>query len=223
MGRHRELAEIRRQVGASRLVTLTGPGGVGKTRLAIQAGGLVRRAFPDGAWLVSLASVDDALHLADAIAAALGVQDQSAQPAAEQLARHLARRGMLLVLDNCEHLLPACAELVDGLLHRVPELRVLTTSRQPLQLPDEHVFMVDPLPVPRADSVLSADLLAGYESVALLIDRATAVQPGLHGARREPCCRSQAVRAARWPATGDRARRDEAAVAVGGAGRGPSR
>jgi predicted ATPase/DNA-binding CsgD family transcriptional regulator len=191
VGRHRELAEIRRQVGASRLVTLTGPGGVGKTRLAIQAGGLVHRAFPDGAWLVSLASVDDALHLADAIAAALGVQDQSAQPAAEQLARHLARRGMLLVLDNCEHLLPACAELVDGLLHRAPELRVLATSRQPLQLPDEHVFMVDPLPVPRADSVLSADMLAGYESVALLIDRATAVQPAftVHNGNRAAVAR----------------------------------
>jgi len=177
VGRQGELAEIRRQVGHSRLVTLTGPGGVGKTRLAIQAGGLVRRAFPDSAWLVSLAAIDDSSHLADAIAAALGVQDQSAHPAIEQLARHLGRRGMLLVLDNCEHLLPECAELVDSLLHRAPGLRVLATSRQPLQLTDEHVLTVDPLPVPRPDSVLSAEMLTRYESVALLVDRATAVQP----------------------------------------------
>jgi len=177
VGRQRELAEARRQVEASRLVTLTGPGGVGKTRLAIQVGGLTRRAFPDGVWLVNLAAIDDPVQLADAIAATLGMQDQSAQPAFEQLARHLAQRWLLLVLDNCEHLLPGCAELVDGLLHRAPGLRVLATSRQPLQLPDEHVLIVDPLPVPRLNSALSAAMLAKYESVALLIDRATAVQP----------------------------------------------
>jgi len=172
-------------------VTLTGPGGVGKTRLAIQAGGLTRRAFPDGVWLVNLAAVDDPVQLADAVMATLGIPDQSSQPAFEQLARHLAHRWLLLLLDNCEHLLPACAELVDGLLHRAPRLRVLATSRQPLQLPDEHVFIVDPLPTPQPDSALSAEMLARYESVALLVDRATAVQPAftVHDGNRDAVAR----------------------------------
>ena len=112
-------------------MTLTGPGGVGKTRLAIQAAGLTRRAFPDGVWLVNLAAVDDPASSPTPSWQHSGIPDQSAQPAFEQLARHLAQRCLLLVLDNCEHLLPACAELVDGLLRRRPELRVLATSRQP--------------------------------------------------------------------------------------------
>jgi predicted ATPase/DNA-binding CsgD family transcriptional regulator len=186
VGRQRELAEVRRQVEASRLVTLTGPGGVGKTRLAIQAGELMRRAFPDGVWIVDLATINDPALLADTIVAALGAIDRSAQTALEQLARHLAQRQLLLVLDNCEHLLPACAEVACCVLHRAPGLRVLATSRQPLQLPGEHVLIVNPLPAPAPDSALPTDLLARYESVGLLIDRAMAVQPGftVHDANR---------------------------------------
>ena len=191
VGRQRELAEIRRQVEAARLVTLTGPGGVGKTRLAIQAAGLTRRAFPDGVWLVNLAAVDDPAQLADAIMATLGIPDQSAQPAFEQLARHLSQRCLLLVLDNCEHLLPACAELVDGLLRQASGLRVLATSRQPVELPDEHVHIVDPLPTPKPDSELPAEMLSRYESVTLLVDRATAVQPAfaVHDGNRDAVAR----------------------------------
>lgn len=159
---------------------------MGKTRLAIQAGGLMRRAFPDGVWLVDLAAVSDPELLADTIAATVGAINRSAQTTLEHLAHHLAQRQLLLVVDNCEHLLPACAELIHCLLHRTPGLRVLATSRQPLQLPGEHVLIVDPLPIPAPDTELPADMLARYESVALLIDRAMAVQPGftLHEANR---------------------------------------
>jgi predicted ATPase/DNA-binding CsgD family transcriptional regulator len=186
VGRRRELGEIKRHVEASRLVTLTGPGGVGKTRLAVQSALQVRRAFPDGVWLVNLAAVQDPAQVAEAVVATLRIPDQSAVPATEQLARHLAHRALLLVMDNCEHLLPACAQLVDSLLCRAPGLRVLATSRQSLQLPDERLYVVSPLPTPRPDGEPSAEALAGFDSVALLVDRATAVQPGF--AIREDNC-----------------------------------
>jgi predicted ATPase/DNA-binding CsgD family transcriptional regulator len=178
VGRRRELGEIKKHIEASRLVTLTGPGGVGKTRLAVQAAQQAHRAFPDGAWLVDLAAVEDPAQVAEAMVATLRIPDQSAAPAAEQLARHLAHRILLLVMDNCEHLLPTCAQLVDTLLRRSPGLRVLATSRQSLQLPGERLYVVTPLATPRPDSELAPEVLAGYDSVALLIDRATAVQPG---------------------------------------------
>ncbi|GHE80378.1 LuxR family transcriptional regulator [Amycolatopsis deserti] len=177
VGRQRELAEVKRRMEASRLLTLTGPGGVGKTRLSVQAGILARRAFPDGVWLVDLAALEDPARLADAVAAALGVKEQSTRLAKEQLAGHLADRHLLMILDNCEHLVVACAGLVDCLLRRAPGLRVLATSRQPLGIPGEQILVVDPLPVPAPGTLPPTDLLARYEAVALLVDRASAVRP----------------------------------------------
>ncbi|UUU19185.1 ATP-binding protein [Streptomyces sp. DSM 40750] len=176
VGRRQELGDVRRWLETTRLLTLTGPGGVGKTRLAVRAAELARRAFPHGVWFADLAAVDDPDRLADAVMVALGVKDQSLRAAKEQLADHLADRRLLLVLDNCEHLAVACAGLVDHLLRRAPGLRVLATSRQPLGVPGEHVRIVDPLPVPAGAP--SAEALVTYESVALFVDRATAVQPG---------------------------------------------
>ncbi|HJQ46981.1 MAG TPA: LuxR C-terminal-related transcriptional regulator [Amycolatopsis sp.] len=191
VGRQQELAEVKRWMEASRLLTLTGPGGVGKTRLSVQAGDLAGRAFRDGVWLVDLAALTDPVRLADAVAAALGVKDQSTRLAKEQLAAHLADRRLLMILDNCEHLVGACASLVDCLLRRAPDLHILATSRQPLGLPAEQVLVIDPLPVPSPDRVPRAALLAKYESVALLIDRATAVRPTfqLHDGNREAVAR----------------------------------
>jgi len=177
VGRRRELADVRQRMEASRLLTLTGPGGVGKTRLALRAAGLARRAFPHGVWFADLTAVDDPDRLADVLAAALDIKDQSHRSAKEQVTDHLADRRLLVVLDNCEHLVTACAGLVDHLLHRAPGLRVLATSRQPLGIPCEHVLMVDPLPVPPGEAAPAAEVLAGYESVALLVDRVTAVRP----------------------------------------------
>jgi predicted ATPase/DNA-binding CsgD family transcriptional regulator len=178
VGRQRELAEVKRLMETSRLLTLTGPGGVGKTRLAVQAGKLAHRAFRDGVWLVDLAALEEPDRLADAVAATLGVTDQSTRSAKEQLADHLADRSLLVVLDNCEHLLDACARLVDHLLHRAPDLRILATSRQSLGIEGERLLTVPPLSVPGPDAHLSTKRTTDYEAVALFVDRATALQPG---------------------------------------------
>ncbi|MDX3452088.1 LuxR C-terminal-related transcriptional regulator [Streptomyces sp. ME02-8801-2C] len=164
VGRRHEIAEIRRLLGAKRLLTLTGVGGVGKTRLALEAAAAARRAFPDGTWLVDLAPVQEPSAVAPAAAAAVGIVDVGARPALGSLAEHLAGRRALIVLDNCEHLVDACAELADTLLSACPDLRVLTTSRQTLGISGEHVFIVPPLKVPD-------------EAVELLRDRALAVRP----------------------------------------------
>ncbi|WP_371584251.1 LuxR C-terminal-related transcriptional regulator [Streptomyces sp. NBC_01314] len=164
VGRRHLIAEIRRLLGQARLLTLTGMGGVGKTRLALEAAAESSRAFADGVWLVDLAPVLEPAAVADAAAAALGVPDLGTRPVLEQLAAYLAGRRALLVLDNCEHLVDACAELADTLLAAAPEVRVLATSRQTLGIAGEHVLVVPPLSVPD-------------EAVQLLRDRATAVRP----------------------------------------------
>ncbi|MPY46091.1 AAA family ATPase, partial [Streptomyces phyllanthi] len=164
VGRRRDIAEIRRRLGAARLLTLTGVGGVGKTRLALEAAAAARKGFADGVWLVDLAPVRDPSAVAGATATALGVPDLGARPVLDQLTGHLARRRALIVLDNCEHLVDACAELAETLLSGAPELRVLATSRRTLGIAGEHVFTVPPLSVPD-------------EAVELLLDRASAIRP----------------------------------------------
>ncbi|MPY63579.1 LuxR family transcriptional regulator, partial [Streptomyces spongiae] len=164
VGRRRDLAEIRRRLGAARLLTLTGVGGVGKTRLALEAAVAARRGFADGVWLVDLAPVRDPSAVASATATALGVPDLGARPVLDQLTGHLARRRALIVLDNCEHLVDACAELAEALLSGAPGLRILATSRRTLGIGGEHVCTVPPLSVPD-------------EAVELLLDRASAIRP----------------------------------------------
>ncbi|MEU6352325.1 LuxR C-terminal-related transcriptional regulator [Streptomyces sp. NPDC047072] len=164
VGRRRELAEIRRRLGTARLLTLTGVGGVGKTRLALEAAAASRKGFADGVWLVDLAAVQDPAAVAAVTATALGIPDLSARPLREQLADHLAERQCLIVLDNCEHLVDACAELADTLLSAAPGLRILATSRHTLDMSGEHVFTVAPLSVPD-------------EAVELLRHRAAANRP----------------------------------------------
>lgn len=183
VGRRREIAEIRRCLSASRLVTLNGVGGVGKTRLAIEAADRARKAFADGVWLIDLAPVTDAALIAQAAATALGVRDQSARPALHRLIEYVADWQLLMVLDNCEHLLDGCAEFADAALRAVPGLRVLATSRQSLGIAGEHVFTVPPLGVPpvpaRPDEPPAAvPALLRYEAVALFTERAAAVAPG---------------------------------------------
>jgi len=116
VGRRHEIEEIRRLLGESRLVTLTGVGGVGKTRLAIEAAGRVRRAFPDGMWLADLSAVQDASQVPQAVVNALGIIDRSVSAAADKIASYLADGVALIVLDNCEHVCGACAAFVDDLL-----------------------------------------------------------------------------------------------------------
>lgn len=164
VGRRRDIAEIRRRLADVRLLTLTGVGGVGKTRLALEVAAAARKGFADGVWLVDLAPVQDPATVAEVTATALGMPDLSARPAVEQLAAYLAERQCLILLDNCEHLVDACAALADALLSAAPGLRVLATSRQTLDLAGEHVFTVAPLSVPD-------------EAVELLRDRAAAHRP----------------------------------------------
>ncbi|WP_329911747.1 LuxR C-terminal-related transcriptional regulator [Streptomyces sp. SP18BB07] len=163
VGRSREVAEVRHALATARLLTLTGVGGVGKTRLALEVAAASSEYFTDGAWVVDLAPVRVPSAVADAVATALGVLDLGTRPVPEQLAGYLAGRHTLIVLDNCEHLVDACAELAKTLLSAAAGLRMVATSRQMLGMTGEHVFTVPPL--------------APDEAVELLEARTSAVRP----------------------------------------------
>ena len=178
VGRRHELTGIRRMLATSRLVTLTGAGGVGKTRLAQRVGLDMRRAFSDGVWLVELAELRDPDLVAVTVAEALGVREESVSPGAPGLTAFLADQQALLILDNCEHLVDACADLAETLLRSCPGLRILVTSRQALRLAGEATLTVHPLSVPDPDEACTPADLSRYESASLLIERATAVLPG---------------------------------------------
>jgi predicted ATPase/DNA-binding SARP family transcriptional activator len=176
LGRERELAELAALLAEARLVTLCGTGGVGKTRLALEhAAGAVGR-FADGVWLAELTGVSDAGLVPVAVMEALGVRQEHGIPAVEALVYRLRLADLLLVLDNCEHLLDACAQLTGTLLRGSPGLRVLTTSREALGLPGEAVYPVRPLalPPPRAGE----QAIAQAAAVRLLLDRGSAARGG---------------------------------------------
>jgi non-specific serine/threonine protein kinase len=147
-GRSTELTAIRDAVGYGRLVTLTGPGGVGKSRLALEIAREVSSAFPDGVFLASLSGLRDGWLLASAVASALGLPEQAAPARVESLLPRLRGKRMLLILDTCEHLLDACADFARRLLHEAAGLRLLVTSRQALDVAGEVVYPIAPLPVP---------------------------------------------------------------------------
>jgi predicted ATPase/DNA-binding CsgD family transcriptional regulator len=173
IGRRRELAAVTAAVERYRLVTLRGVGGVGKTRLALRAAANLRDGFSDGCWLVELSSMREPGRVARAVADALGLPSDAPGDPARQLADSLSGRELLLVLDTCEHLAPACAVLARQLLAAAPGLRILATSRAPLGAPDEHALLVTPLELPADDAA------AGYaDAVTLFIDRARAAVPG---------------------------------------------
>jgi non-specific serine/threonine protein kinase len=178
VGRRGELAEVRRLLTGSRLVTLTGVGGVGKTRLALRAAAGLRRAFRDGVWLVQLDQVRDEALVAQAVAGALGLQDRAGYAPAAMLAEYLAGRQLLLVLDNCEHLVDAAAKLADVLLRAAPGLRVLATSRESLNMTGETVLAVPPLAAPEAGRRLTVAELARFPSAGLFAERAAQAVAG---------------------------------------------
>jgi len=176
VGRTRELEELQRLLlgSAARLLTLTGPPGIGKTRLALEVASRVRSAFRDGAAVVDLTTVHDAEFVASAGCSALGLRPAEQKHAAVDLAGYLTTKAPLLVLDNFEHVLPARG-LVTSLLAQAPGLAVLVTSRSPLHVSAEQVVTVPPLTVPAAD--LPTDLVPRTDAVALFIDRARSVRP----------------------------------------------
>ena len=176
VGRRAELAEVRRLLSGSRVVTLVGPGGVGKTRLAVRAAADLHRSFPDGAALADLTAVSDPALVAQQVAAALDVRDTSGRWLPAALTDVVGDRALLLVLDNCEHLRDPSAVLVDTLVAACPRLRVLATSRVPLDVAGEALLAVPPLAVPPAGA---SGEPATSDAVQLLTERAAAAAPGL--------------------------------------------
>jgi predicted ATPase len=175
IGREVEVAAVKRLLIQSRLVTLTGPGGVGKTRVALRVAAEVQQSYADGVCLVELSALQDPGLLAHTVVAALGLPEQTARPAIDVLAEYLKDRRLLLVLDTCEHMIDACAVFVDVLRQQAPELHVLVTSRQPLNSRGEHTLSIAPMPVPESDD----EPFGGtYDAVVLFADRAAAVVPG---------------------------------------------
>jgi len=174
VGRERQVAEVHRELSRARLVTLTGPSGVGKTRLAEEAvRGLVDN-YRDGVWVVDLVPVTTSERLPDAVAEAMGLDPAAGADPIRTLVARLATRHLLLQLDNCEHLVDACAGLVRRLLRECPELRVLTTSREPLHVPGEVTLRVPSLAVPMRTEQVAGALT--HEAVRLLVDRACDVR-----------------------------------------------
>ena len=178
VGRERDLAELARLLSDVRALTLCGPGGIGKTRLALRLACEVVPDFPDGAWLVELADTDDAALVARRVAVPFGVREEPDRPLVETLTAALRPRRLLLILDTCEHVVDGSAALVQQLLAGCPALRVIATSREPLRVRGETVWRVPPLELPLAVGDLSAAELATHEAVRLFTDRAAAVRPG---------------------------------------------
>jgi predicted ATPase/DNA-binding CsgD family transcriptional regulator len=177
VGRERDLAELARLLSDVRALTLCGPGGIGKTRLALRLAVEVVPDFPDGAWFVELADTDDAALVARRVAVPFGVRQEPDRPLVETLTAALRPRRMLLILDTCEHVVDGSAALVQQLLAGCPGLRVIATSREPLRVRGETVWRVPPLELPVTGD-LSAAELDKHEAIRLFTDRAAAVRPG---------------------------------------------
>jgi non-specific serine/threonine protein kinase len=184
IGRAREAAEVMRLLGEHRLVTLIGPGGSGKTRLALHVAHGVQQSYPDGAWLIEFAPLSEDQRVAQAVATALGVRESAGLAVGESLQNHLQARSALLVLDNCEHLLGTLADLAATLLQACPHLRLLATSREPLGVPGELVWAVPPLSTPDrqpwldpASQRAALAALRESEAVQLFAARATEAVP----------------------------------------------
>ena len=177
VGREQEMLEVERQLAVTRLLTLTGAGGSGKTRLALEVARDLLEAYPEGVWLVQLAPLSEGELVPRAVAEALEVPERPAQPLADTLAEVLGSRQLLLVLDNCEHLLEASARLVDLMLDSCPRVRILATSREALGVEGELRWPVPPLSVPERQRTPSSEELEGYESVRLFVERARGRDP----------------------------------------------
>jgi predicted ATPase/DNA-binding CsgD family transcriptional regulator len=178
VGRDAAVDELRRLLGHGRLVTLAGPGGSGKTRLALRVASDSAAGFPDGVWWVELASLEDPELVPERIAAALCVPETPGRPVTASIIDHLLDRHCLVVLDNCEHLVASCASIADRLLRAAPGLVLLATSREPLGVGGETTWPVPPLALPDLHGAPSVRELLRCPSVELFVERATAAHPG---------------------------------------------
>ena len=177
VGREQEIAQLEDLVTANRLVTLTGTGGAGKTRLAIEVASRLIDAFADGVWLVELAALSDPRLVPQAVAQALALPEQPARPVLETLGNYLASKKLMLVLDNVEHLLEGCVQFVDLVLRRSPHVAMLVTSRERLGISGDLTYRVPSLTVPRSGDNVAPDALLAYEGVRLFVDRARLLRP----------------------------------------------
>ncbi len=177
VGRERESAEIRQLLGETRLLTLLGTIGIGKTRLALQVAADVLDDYRDGVWLVDLEAVSDPRLVEPAVARVLGLTEETNVPPQKLLAAHLASRKSLLVLDHCEHLIEASAHVADALLRAAPELRILATSREALRVDGEQTYALTPMAFPQAHAHPSTSSAGESSAVVLFVDRARAQQP----------------------------------------------
>jgi predicted ATPase/DNA-binding CsgD family transcriptional regulator len=174
VGRRRELAEVRKKLTAARLVCLVGPGGVGKTRIAIRIATDLGRGFPGGVWLVELAELQDPALVSNAVMAAVDLRDQAATEPLALLLSYLKDKELLLVLDSCEHVLEAAAQLVSEVIRAAPGVRVIATSREPLSVAGEHVLPIPPLELPSPHAAEPLAQLRQNEAVMLFIEGAAA-------------------------------------------------
>jgi non-specific serine/threonine protein kinase len=175
VGREREVAEIKRLLPATRLLTLTGTGGIGKTRLALQAAAEVLDAYADGVWFVDLAPLLDPAMVSSAVAQVLGVKESAQQPLLNSLCEYLRDQQVLIILDNCEHVLGACADLVDTLLRETARTSIVATSRESLRAAAERTYALDVLTLP--DPTADAARIERSDAVQLFVDRARQHRP----------------------------------------------
>jgi predicted ATPase/class 3 adenylate cyclase len=184
VGRDRDMEQVRQLLANSRLLTLLGMGGLGKSRLSMQVAAIVLEDYPDGVWFVELAPVADPNLVPQATASVLGVREEPGGTVLDALCRFVRDRKLLIVLDNCEHVVQACADLAKRLLQSGPEVRVLASSRDSLRIAGETVFQVAPLSAPDAAQAPKIEALTVNESVRLFVDRASAVQPAFRLSER---------------------------------------
>ena len=176
IGREHELAEVKKRFASARLLTLIGPGGTGKTRLSLQIGAELLPAFADGVWLVELAPLADPSLIMQTIASVLGLREQLGMSLNELLIDFLRAKNLLLIIDNCEHLVESCAQLADQLLHACANIKIVASSREALGISGETVYRVPSLSLPNPDEV-TREALTQSESAQLFIERATAANP----------------------------------------------
>lgn len=172
VGREPQLAELRRLLHRSRAITLTGPGGAGKSRLALRLASQSLDKYPDGVWLIDVAPIAEARLLENSLAAACGIKEDSTRPLIDVLSDGLAPRRTLIVLDGCEHLVDSCAELADRLLKSCPKLSMIATSRETLGIAGEVIWRTPSLTIPRAEDAGRPELLMESEAIRLFVDRA---------------------------------------------------
>jgi predicted ATPase/class 3 adenylate cyclase len=178
IGRERELAEIKEMLASNRLVTLLGMGGIGKSRLSMQLAADILDDFPDGVWFVELAPLTDPASVSQAIASVLGVKEEAGRPVIDALTKYVRDLQLLIVLDNCEQVIHGCADVAKRLLQAGPKVKVLTSSRDYLQVAGETAYHVPTLSVPDPAKKIDVDSLAHHEAVRLFVDRAAAARQG---------------------------------------------